>query len=136
MQRKKILVPIGKHAKNFKSIHYALSLAERIQAQILIIRQREPGDGDNYNFDLLDQSLKELIDDARQSGVTLSLYQADHNFVEDIVNLVNAEHIGLLIFNTDDEMSEPVMSQIKPLVSSQIIQVKEKRWNVNSGEVG
>jgi predicted peroxiredoxin len=123
MQGKKILVPLGKHARNLKSVHYALSLAGRIQAQIIIIRQKQAGEDATDNFSLLDKSLEELIDDARQNGVSLSLYQIEENLVEEVVTLANAEHIGLLVFNTDDELSEPTMAQIKPLISSQIIQV-------------
>lgn len=124
MQRKKILVPVGKHARNLKSVHYALSLAGRIQAQIFIIRQSRSGEETTDNFNLLDESLEDLIDDARQHGVVLSLYRIDDNLVEEVVTLANAEHIGLLVFNTDEEMSEPTMARIKPLISSQIIQVR------------
>lgn len=124
MQRKKILVPLGQHARNLKSVHYALSLAGRIQAQIVIIRQRKSGEETNDNVNLLDKSLEELIDDARQHGVALSLYRIDENLIDEVVTLANAEHIGLLVFNSDDELSEPTMAQIKPLISSQIIQVR------------
>ncbi|MFC1831527.1 hypothetical protein ACFL0S_05860 [Thermodesulfobacteriota bacterium] len=124
MQRKKILVPLGQHARNLKSVHYALSLAGRIQAQIIIIRQRKSGEETNDNVNLLDKSLGELIDDARQHGVALSLYRIDENLIDEVVTLANAEHIGLLVFNSDDELSEPTMAHIKPLISSQIIQVR------------
>ena len=124
MHRKKILVPLGKHAKSLKSVHYALSLAGRIQAQIYIIRQRTAAEETTDNFNLLDESLEELIDGARQHGVALSLYRVDDNLIDEVVRLANAEGIGLLVFNTDDEMSEPTMAQIKPLISSQIIQVR------------
>ncbi len=124
MQRKKILVPLGQHARNLKSVHYALSLAGRIQAQIIIIRQRKSGEETNGNVNLLDKSLEELIGDARQHGVALSLYRIDENLIDEVITLANAEHIGLLVFNSDDELSEPTMAQIKPLISSQIIQVR------------
>jgi hypothetical protein len=125
MQGKKILVPLGQQARNLKSVHYALSLAGRIQAQIIIVRQRiSSSEETTDNVSLLDKSLEELIDDARQYGVALSLYLIDDNLAEEVVTLVNAEHIGLLVFNSDDELSEPTMAQIKPLISSQIIQVR------------
>jgi hypothetical protein len=124
MHRKKILVPLGQHARNLKSVHYALSLAGRIQAQIIIIRQRKSGEETNGNVNLLDKSLEELIDNARQHGVALSLYRIDENLIDEVITLANTEHIGLLVFNSDDELSEPTMAQIKPLISSQIIQVR------------
>jgi len=124
MQRKKILVPLGKHARNLKSVHYALSLAGRIQAQIIIVRQRESGEEPTGNFNLVDKSLEELVDDARQHGVNLALYRVDENLVDEVVTLANAKRIGLLVFNADDELSEPTMAQVKTLISSQIIQVR------------
>jgi len=124
MQRKKILVPLGQNARNLKSVHYALSLAGRIQAQIIIIRQRMCSDETTDNFNLLDKSLEELIDDARKHDVALSLYRIDDNLAQEVAALANAEHIGLVVFNSDDELSETTMAQIKPLISSQIIQVR------------
>ena len=124
MQSKKILVPLGTRARNLKSVHYALSLAGRIQAQIFIVRQRKAVEEAPDNFNLLDESLGELLDDARQNGVALSLHRVDGNLLDEVVRLANAEHIGLVVFNNEDEMTEPAMAQIKPLISSQIIQVR------------
>jgi len=126
MEQKKILVPLGEGAKHLRCVHYALSLADRIPARIYVLRQKELEGNGEYDFDLLDQALNELIENARQNGVSLSFYKAGGNLVDEIVAMVNAEQIGLLIFNADDELSETVMSQVRTLVSSQIIEVREK----------
>jgi hypothetical protein len=134
MENEKILVPLGVHARNLGCVHYALSLAVRIKARIYVIRQRDPDESELYGSDFLDQALYEMIDNARQNGISLTLNLADGNLVDDIVALVNAEHIGLLIFGADDEISETVMPRVKTLVSSQIIEVKEKEYKSSSEE--
>lgn len=128
MENKKILVPLGVHARNLGCVHYALSLAVRMQASIHVLRQRDPGESEIYGFDFLDQALDELVDNARQNGIGLTLNSADGNLTDEIVEIVKAEHIGLLIFGADDEIAETVMPQVKTLVSSQIIKVKEKKY--------
>lgn len=126
MQRKRILVPLGVDTRNLKSVHYALALASRIEAQIYIIREMQSVDDDNTNLLLLNEALRELINNARQNGISLSLHEVDNHFVDEIVKLVDAEHIELLVFSTDNENTERLMTKVKPLVSSQVIQVREK----------
>ncbi len=126
MENKKILVPLGAGAKHLRSVHYALSLADRIPAHIYVLRQKRLAGDERYELDLLDRALNELIENARQNGVSLSHYMAEGDLADEIVGMVNTERIGLLIFNADDEISVTAMSQVKTLVSSQIIEVREK----------
>ena len=42
------------------------------------------------------------------------------------MGLVKSEGIDLLVFGTDDGAEEQLLRQLKPLVPSQIIQVREK----------
>jgi len=134
MHRKKILVPLDAHTSNLKSVHYALALADRIQAFIYIVRQRKTSGEEIQHFDLLDQALRELINNARESGISLYYYEVEKNFIDEIVELVKTENISLLVFNTEKNDSEHLMRLIKPLVSCQIIQVK--KWEENLKEEG
>lgn len=126
MPQKRILVPLGPHAKDLKSVHYALALAERLQAQIYILQQAAASDMEYFHGDFLREALRDLINNARQAGIVVSHYIADDQLKEEIVNLVRSEHIDWLVFSSDEEVSEQLLLQIKPLVASQIIQVREK----------
>jgi hypothetical protein len=129
MQNKRILVPIGPYAHDLRSVHYALALAERITAHIYILEltvhtglphsEKPPTAG-------LHDALIDLINNARLSGITVFHYLADKTLKEEIVDLVRAEHIEFLVFSADTQVSEQIMQQVKPLVASQIIQVREK----------
>jgi hypothetical protein len=126
MHRKKVLVPIGPHANNLKSVHYALSLAGRLDAQIYILQQAPAVKAENQQTLWFNETLQDLINDARQNNIAVSHYTVNANFKDEIVDLVRTEHIEVLVFSTDAEVSEGLLHQIKPLVSSQIIQVQEK----------
>jgi len=110
--------------RNLKSVHYALALANRIQARIYIIRQKPTDNVEISYFNLMNQTLYELIDKARQSGVSLSLYEGCNNFVDEIVDLVKSEHITLLVFNAETQEAREIMKKIKLLISAQIIQIQ------------
>jgi len=126
MFQKKILVPLGRSGRDLKSVHYALSLAERMQSQVYILQQA-PGAGfDNQFSTWLDEALLDLINSARQAGLTVSHHITHRELKEEIVDLVIAEGIDILVFSLDDGLSERLLLQVKPLIPTQIIQVKEK----------
>ena len=129
MHQNKILIPLGQHAKDLKSIHYALALAERLRAQVYILQQTEAAGVENPYADFLQEALRDMINNARQAGIVVSHYIADEQLKEEIVNLVRTEHIDWLVFSTDEEVSERLLLEVKPLVPSQIIQVREKDMN-------
>ncbi|MCF8106025.1 MAG: universal stress protein [Desulfohalobiaceae bacterium] len=124
---KKILVPIGIKAVDLKSLQYALALARRLQTQIYILQHSGFSEDAVTPFNpWLDETLRSLINDARQAGVIVTHYVVTSHFEEEIVDLARAEHIDLLIFNTGEEVSERLLFRIKPLVPGQIIQVRQK----------
>ena len=126
MNAKKILVPIGTYTKDLKSVRYALALADRLQAQIYILQQNSVTHDETPQSLWLDEALWELINRARQNGVVLSHYTVNENFKEEIVRLAGTEHIDLLVFGADEAGAERLLLQVKALVPSQIIQVREK----------
>jgi len=126
MFRKKILVPLGRSGRDLKSVHYALSLAERLQSQVYILQQ-EPSASFDYQFSAwLGEALLDLINSARQAGLSVSHHITHRELKEEIVDLVIAEGIDLLVFSLDNGLSERLLQQLKPLIPTQIIQVKEK----------
>lgn len=127
MFRKKILVPLGLIGRDLKSVHYALSLAERVQSHVYILRQVPLSTAKTQFSDWLDEALSDLVNSARQAGLTVSHHITHREISEEIIDLVREEGIDLLIFGTDDEfISDRLLHQIKPFIPTQIIQVKEK----------
>jgi nucleotide-binding universal stress UspA family protein len=130
MLQKKILVPLGLSEKDFKSVHYALALAERIEAHVYILQQDDGIDSTNPLTPYMGEALSDLINSARQAGLNVSHHIAHKELKEEIIGLVRAEGIDLLVFGVEDGMNKRLLLQIKPLVSSQIIQVTGKN-NIN-----
>ena len=54
------------------------------------------------------------------------MFSAYENLEEEIVSMAREEGIDLLVFDADDEIGRRLLAKVKPLVASQIIQVKEK----------
>jgi nucleotide-binding universal stress UspA family protein len=126
MLQKKILVPVGSSGKDLSSVHYALALAERLRAQVFILRHDVVDASPNSIATWLDEALLDLINSARQAGLTVSHHIAHRELKEEIVGLVKEESIDVLVFGVDNGACEHLMLQIKDLVASQIIQVREK----------
>jgi nucleotide-binding universal stress UspA family protein len=126
MSQRKILVPLSLSGKDLKSVHYALALAERIEAQVHIL-QRDDGVGsENSIFSYMDEALSDLINSARQAGLNVSHHIAHKELKDEIIDLVKTEDIDLLVFGAEEGVDKHLLRQVKPLVSSQIIQVKSK----------
>lgn len=126
MMQKKILVPVGSSGKDLNSVHYALALAERLRAQVYILRHDAVDASPNSIATWLDEALLDLINSARQAGLTVSHHIAHRELKEEIVGMVKDESIDVLVFGADNGVCEHLMLQIKDLVPSQIIQVREK----------
>jgi len=126
MLQKKILVPVGSSEKDLSSVHYALALAERLRAQVFILRHDAVDASPNSIATWLDEALLDLINSARQAGLTVSHHIAHRELKEEIVGLVKDENIDVLVFGVDNGACEHLMLQIKDLVPSQIIHVREK----------
>jgi nucleotide-binding universal stress UspA family protein len=127
MLQKKILVPLGMTGTDLKSVHYALALAERIKAQVYILQSDDATGTDSSLTFYMGEALSDLINSARQAGLNVSHHIAHKALKEEIVGLVKDEHIDLLVFGVEEKMDKRLLLQVKPLVSSQIIQVKGKK---------
>lgn len=126
MSPKKILVPLLPTAKDLKSVHYAMSLAERLYAQVYILQQACVSGSDNPLSTWVGEALLDLINSARQAGLAVSHHITHRLLEEEIVGLVRNEGIDVLVFGDDSGAGERLVLQIKPLIPSQIIQVKGK----------
>jgi nucleotide-binding universal stress UspA family protein len=127
MLKKKILVPLGMTGTDLNSVHYALALAERIKAQVYILQSDDATGADSSLTLYMGEALSDLINSARQAGLNVSHHIAHKALKEEIVGLVKDEHIDLLVFGVEEKLDKHLLHQVKPLVSSQIIQVKGKK---------
>jgi nucleotide-binding universal stress UspA family protein len=127
MPQKKILVPLGMTGTDLKGVHYALALAERIKAQVYILQPDDTMGTDSSMRIYMGEALSDLINSARQAGLNVSHHIAHKALKEEIVGLVKDEHIDLLVFGVEEKLNKRLLLQIKPLVSSQIIQVRGKK---------
>jgi len=125
MLQKKILVLVGQSGNDLKGVRYALSLAERLQAQVFILQQA--ASGKHHPLALwLGEALPDLINSARDAGLSVSHLIANRPLKEEIVFLAREEAIDLVIIGGENGICHGISHQIKPLVPSQIIQVSEK----------
>ena len=132
MSQKKILIPLGVSEKGLKSVHHGIALAKRLNARVYILQQISPHHSTDPLEVYLKEALLDLINNARQEGLTLSHHIAGRNMKDEILNMVKEEGINLLVFEADDDIAKHLLFQIKPLIASQIIQVSEKGY-VHSG---
>lgn len=126
MSQKKILVPLWPSGKDLKGVHYALSLAERLQAKVYILQEAGLNSFGNPISDWLEETLLDLINSARQSGLAVSHHIAHRGLEVEIVGLVKDEGIDVLVLEEGGWACERLLLHIKPLISSRIILVKEK----------
>jgi len=126
MTQKKILVSLGPSAKDLKSVRYALALAERLQAQIYILQQVADTGSESSLSAWLGEALLDLINSARQTGLTMSYHIARGELSEEIINLIKTEGINLFVFGEEDGIGERLLTQIRASVPS--LKVKEKSY--------
>jgi hypothetical protein len=126
MTQKRILVPLGLYGKDLKSVHYALSLAERLHAKVYILQQSgRIGSGDRPSI-VMNEALADLITSARQAGLTVSHHLANGEFCEEMIGMLTTERIDLLVFDAEDAGCRRLVPQLKPILARPIIEVKGK----------
>jgi len=122
MMQRRILVPLGHSAKDLKSVHYAMALAGRLHAQVYILQQAS----ENHRSLWLDESIFDLINTARQAGLSVAHHIASGEMKEEIIQMTRSEGIDVLVFGEEDGIGESLPLQIKTLFPNQIIHVKER----------
>ena len=121
--QKKIMVPLGPEIRDLKSVHYALAAAERLHADVVIVRL---GDGHERRQSWFEEALTDLVASARLAGLKLTLVEADGTPDREIVDLAHDERIDLLVFSEDQRGLEQKVLELEPRLGHAIIQVREK----------
>ncbi len=128
MVRQKILVPVWLSDTDLNSVYYALALAGRIRAQVVILRHGAEGLSANSKAMWLEKALLDLINSARQAGLTVSEHITHQELTKEVVDLIRDESISVLVFGAGNGACRRLMLQIKDTFPGQIIQVKEKDY--------
>ncbi len=125
MTQKKILVPIDPENKDLKALYHALSLAKRIGAKVFILLSRQLGSThqiDNW----VEEVLMDVIYGASEEGLQVSYHIAEDGFEEEVISLVESEHIDLIVVSAEKGPIKDILQRIIPQISTQIIQVRGK----------
>lgn len=125
MTQKKILVPIDPKNKDLKALYHALSLAKRIGAKVFILLSRQLGSThqiDNW----VEEVLMDVIYGASEEGLQVSYHIAEDGFEEEVISLVESEHIDLIVVSAEKGPIKDILQRIIPQMSTQIIQVRGK----------
>ena len=72
------------------------------------------------------EAVRDVVNSACQEGLSVSYHIAEDAFEDEIVGLVESEHIDLIVFSADNGPMEESLRKIMPRVSSRIIRVQEK----------
>ena len=123
--RKKILVPIDPESKNLKALYHALALAERIQAKVFILLSRPPGNPNQIDG-WVEEVLMDVVHGACEEGLQVSYHIAADGFEDEVISLVESEHIDLIVVSAEKGPIKDILQRIIPRMSAQIIQVKGK----------
>jgi len=123
--RKKILVPIDLENKDLKALYHALALAERIQAKVFILLSRQLGNPHQID-DWVEEVLMDVIHGACEEGLQVSYHIAEDGFEDEIISLVESEHIDLIVVSAEKGPIKDILQRIIPQMSTQIIQVRGK----------
>ena len=123
--RKKILVPIDLENKDLKALYHALALAERIQAKVFILLSRPPGNLNQIDG-WVEEVLMDVIHGACEEGLQVSYHIAEDGFEDEIISLVESEHIDLIVVSAEKGPIKDILQRIIPQMSTQIIQVRGK----------
>lgn len=125
MTQKNILVPIDPENKDLKALYHSLALAERIQAKVFILLARHsanhPGIGS-----WVEEVLMDVIHSACEEGLQVSYHIAEDGFEEEVLSLVESEHIDLIVVGAEKGPVKDSLQRIIPQMSTQIIQVRGK----------
>lgn len=124
--QKKILVPVGPDGNNLHSVRYAMALADRLKAKVYILQLLKQKGSTGGATALLDETLADVINSARQAGLSVSHHVAYQAFKNELIGLIKQEGIDVLVFESEDEECRNLLKQVRPLVPSQIIEVREK----------
>ena len=126
-KHQKIMVALSAERMDLKGVHYALAAAGRMQAEVFVLKVNRPQESAlQAAGDWKERAMLDLINSARQSGLTVSYLTATGPFKEEVLRLVQDEGIDLVVLAEEDRQLKSALLQFRSGISSQVIQVKGK----------
>ena len=125
MTQKNILVLIDPDSRDLKALYHSLALAERIQAKVFILLSRHPANHAQIDS-WVEEVLMDVIHGACEEGLQVSYHIAEDGFEEEVLSLVESEHIDLIVVSAEKGPVKDSLQRIIPQMSTQIIQVRGK----------
>lgn len=122
---KKILVLVDPESRELSALHHALALAERIRAQVMILRI-EPLEERTDLASWVDDALFELLKRAREVGMAVSCNTLRDRSEEAVLGFVREQGIDVLVMGEKERHWEKELLQMKSRMPTQIIRVSEK----------
>jgi len=122
---KKILVVLHPESRELSALHHALALAERIRAQVIVLRI-EPLKQKPAFASWIDEAVFELLNRAREAGMAVSLNTLRGRSKSAVVGFVREQDIDVLVVGGEERRWENDLLQMKSRIPTQIIRVREK----------
>jgi K+-sensing histidine kinase KdpD len=122
---KKILVLLHPESRELSALHHALALAERIKAQVIVLRV-EPVEQKTALAGWIDEAVLELLNRAREAGTSVSCNTLRDRSKEAVVGFVKEQEIDVLVVGEKERFWGNDLLQMKSRMPTQIIRVSEK----------
>jgi K+-sensing histidine kinase KdpD len=128
---KKILVLLHPESRELGALHHALALAERIRAQVIVLRI-EPVEQKTLLAGWVDEAVLELLNRAREAGMSVSCNTLRDRSKETLVGFVEEQDIDVIVVGENGRRWVKDLLQMKSGMPTQIIRVSEKDEPVGS----
>ena len=129
MSYKNILIPLGQDSKDLKALYHALSLAGRIQSRLFVLSFEATPEKSGIINPVIEACL-DVLHSACEEGLQFSFHIAAENAQTEFIELLESEHIDLIIISDTEIRIEKMIRRIMPQISCQVVQVKKKN-NIN-----
>jgi nucleotide-binding universal stress UspA family protein len=128
---KKILVLLHPESRQLSALHHALALAQRIKAQVIVLRI-EPVEQKTPLAGWVDEAVLELLNRAREAGMNVSCNTLGDPSRAALVGFVQEQGIDVIVVGENGRRWVKDLLQMKSGMPSQIIRVSEKDEAVGS----
>ncbi len=129
MSHKNILIPLGQDSKDLKALYHALSLAARIQSKLFVLSFEAISENLGKISPVIEACL-DVIHRACEQGLQISFHIAADKSQKEFLELLEREHIDLVIISDTEIQIQKRIKQIMPQISCQVVQVETKN-NIN-----
>lgn len=122
---KKILVVVDPESRELSPLHHALALAERIRAQVILLRI-EPQEESTRSRNWIDDAILELLNHAREAGIAVSFNTLKSRSERAVLGFIREQETDVLVIGEKEVQWGKDLLQMKTGVPGQIIRVREK----------